>query len=214
VSDIFKEVDEDLRRDQIEKLWRRYGLYVLVGAVAIVAAVAFYSLYWQPHRDDKLKAEGDLFFQAVMLRNTSQEREAAQAFSALADRSSSGYGLLARLDEASTLADRGELAQAVGIYDQLSASASDPTLRDLATLCSVSLSLDTVDPAELKARLDPIAAPDNPLRFSARELLALLAVRKGDSGAAKQMFTELSTDNSAPQGVRARAQEMLPTFGS
>lgn len=213
MSDVFKEVDEDLRRDQLDKLWRRYGAYVIAGAIAIVLATAAY-VYWQNYRLKQVMAEGDAFFQAVMLRSASQEREAAQAFSALADRSSDGYGMLARFNEAGTLADRGELAQAVDIYDRLSSSASDRTLRDIATLCSVSLSLDTVDPAELKARLDPIAAPDNPLRFSARELLALLALRKGDFAVAKQMFTELSTDKSVPQGIRTRAQEMLPTFGS
>ena len=111
------------------------------------------------------------------------------------------------------MAEHGETADAVKIYDQIAAAASDRSLRDLATLCSASLSLDTAEPADLKAKLDPIAAPDNPFRHSARELSALLALRNGDAATAKELFKELAADQSAPSGVRARAEEMLQSLG-
>jgi hypothetical protein len=204
LSDIFQEVDEDLRRDQVAKLWRRYGSYVIAAAVAIVVATGGY-VAWQNYRTRQLMNEGDNFIQGVMLRNSGQSREAVQAFSTLADRTSDGYGTLARFNQAATLAERGETADAVKVYDSLSTSAGDRTLRDLATICSATLSLETADSAELKSRLDPIAAADNPLRYSARELLALLSLHKGDTATAKQLFKELSADQSAPSGVRSRA---------
>lgn len=212
MSDIFQEVDEDLRRDQLFKLWRRYGSYVIGAAIAIVIATAAY-VAWQGYRDKQLMAEGDAFIQALLLRSAGQSHQATEAFAALADQHNDGYGTLARFNEAALMAERGEAAEAVKIYDQISASASDRSLRDLATLCSVSLSLDTADPGELKAKLDPIAAPDNPFRHSARELSALLAVRNGDTATAKELFKELAADQSAPSGVRSRAAEMLQSLG-
>lgn len=212
MSDIFQEVDEDLRRDKLFKLWRRYGSYVFGAAVAIVIATAAY-VAWQNYRTKQIMAEGDSFFQAILLRSAGQSRQATEAFATLAEKHQDGYGTLARLNEAALMAERGDAASAVKIYDQLAASASDRTLRDLATLCSVSLGLDTADPGDLKAKLDPIAAPDNPFRHSARELSALLALRNGDAATAKELFKELAADKTAPSGVRARAEEMLQSLG-
>lgn len=212
LSDIFQEVDEDLRRDRLLKLWRRYGSFIIGGAIAIVIATAAY-VAWQNYRAKQLMAEGDSFVQALLLRNAGQSRQAAEAFASLAERYHDGYGTLARFDEAALLAERGETADAVKIYDQLALSAPDRTFRDLAALCSVSLSLDTADPADLKTKLDPIAAPDNPLRHSARELSALLALRNGDAVTAKELFKELAADQTAPSGVRSRAEEMLQSLG-
>jgi len=208
LADIFQEVDEDLRRDRFTKLWRKYGSFVIAAAVAVVIATGAY-VAWKNYRAKQLMAEGDSFIQAVLLRNAGQSRQATEAFAALAERARDGYGALARFSQASVMAERGEAAEAVKIYDQLATSAPDTALRDLATICSVSLSLESADPAELKAKLEPISAPDNPLRHSARELSALLALHTGDTATARELFKELAADKSAPSGVRSRAEEML-----
>lgn len=213
MSDIFQEVDEDLRYDQATKLWRKYGSYVITGAVMVVAAVAAY-VAWDNYHTRQLSAEGDSFIQAVMLTSNGQTREAAEAFAALAKQSRGGFGTLARFNEAALRIEKGESGEAVKIYDELSTSAADRTLRDLATVCAVSLSLDSGDPAELKKRIDPLAAPDNPFRYSARELLALLAVRSNDQATARQLFKELADDKGAPSGIRSRADEMFQALGS
>jgi hypothetical protein len=208
LADIFQEVDEDLRHDRLFKLWRRYGSFVIAAAVAVVAATGAY-VWWKNHRTAQLMAEGDSFVQAVLLRSAGQSREASDAFAALAARAHDGFGVLARFNQAALLAERGEAADAVKIYDEIAKSAPDAALRDLAVVCSVSLSLESAEPAELKARLEAISAADNPFRHSARELTALLALRTGDSAAARELFKELAADKTAPSGVRARAEEML-----
>ncbi len=208
MSDIFQEVDEDLRRDRFAKLWKRYGSLVIAGAVAIVVATGAY-VAWKNYRTKQLMAEGDSFVQALVLRANGQTREAADAFAALAARTNDGYGMLARFNQAAILAQRGDAAEAVKSYDALASSGPDATLRDLAVLCSVSLSLESVDPAELQARLAPIAKPDNPLRYSARELSALVALHAGDKAKARDLFKELSGDETAPSGIRSRADEIL-----
>ena len=84
-------------------------------------------------------------------------------------------------------------------------SASNSTAVILLALNS----LDTAEPDELIARLAPLTADDNAWRYSARELTALLRLRKGDTAGATDLLTMLAEDTGAPQGTRARAQELL-----
>ena len=83
MSDVFQEVDEDLRRDRAAKLWKRYGIFVIAAAVAIVIATGGY-VAWKNYRTKQLTAQGDAFIQALVLRANGQTREAADAFAALA----------------------------------------------------------------------------------------------------------------------------------
>ena len=212
MSDVFQEVDEDLRRDQLAKLWKRYGIYVIGAAVAIVAATGGY-VAWKNYRTKQLMAQGDAFVQALVLRANGESREAVDAFAALADSTSDGIGTLARFNQAALLADRGDAAEAVKVYDALATQAPQKALRDIAVLCAVALSLESVDAAESQARLEPLMAPDNPFRFSAKELSALVALHAGDTAKARDLFKALAEDETAPSGIRGRAEEMLQAAG-
>lgn len=211
MADIFQEVDEDLRHEQFVRLWKRYGSYVVILAVLIVAATAGY-VVWKQHRLAKRTAEGNAFAAAMNLTDADRLGDAANAFGDLAAKSSGGYASLARLRQASLLARQGELAKAVKVYDALATSGADKTIRDLASLQSIALSLETVDPAKLKARLKPLI-DDSTWRYSALELSALLAVRTGDKEHAREILSELKDAAGAPSGIRSRAAEMYDALG-
>lgn len=212
MSDIFKEVDEDLRHEQLTKLWQRYGIYVIAGAVAIVVATGGY-VGWKNYRTQQLMAQGDAFIQALVLRANGQTREAADAFAALAESTDDGIGTLARFNQAALLADHGDAGEAVKVYDTIAVEAPQKSLRDLAVLCAVALSIESVDAGESQARLAPLMTPENPFRFSATELSALVALRAGDTAKARELFKSLVDDGAAPSGIRGRAQEMLLAAG-
>jgi hypothetical protein len=212
LSDVFKEVDEDLRRDQLAKLWKRFGVFVIAGAVAIVAATGGY-VAWKNYRTKQLMQQGDAFVQALVLSANGQTHEAAEAFAALADGTDDGIGILARFNQASILAESGEAGEAVKVYETIAATAPQKSLRDIAVLSIVALSLESVDPAESQARLEPLLAADNPFRFSARELSALVAFHAGDIAKARELFKELSEDKAAPSEIRGRAEQMLLAVG-
>src|SRR3974377_444310 len=79
VSDIFQEVDEEVRREQLKKLWERYGNYIVAAAALVLAAIAAWRAYgwWQA----KLAAEnGAQFEAAISLAGTGKHTEAAGAF--------------------------------------------------------------------------------------------------------------------------------------
>ena len=125
-----------------------------------------------------------------------------------------GYRTLARMRAAGLKADAGDVAGAVTLWNAVAAdSNADPLLRDLASLRATERELDHGDPAQLEARLKPLAAPDNPWSGLAQEQLALLDLRQGKVEDARKMLQTLSTSLESPPGLRARANALLAGLG-
>jgi hypothetical protein len=136
--------------------------------------------------------------------------EALEAFGGLAEDATAGYATLARFRAAAIKAGEGDAAAAAAIYDAIAKDSDvDPLYADLARLYYVLSMLESGAPDDLAARLNPLLAADGPWRFSARELAALIAMRKGDTAAARENYTTLADDPKTPAGARARAAEML-----
>lgn len=212
LSDIFREVDEDIRSTQLKALWDRYGVVVLGGAVAIVIATAI-GVYWQDSQQQKREAAAQQFLEGDKLIQNGKITEAEAHFAALAKAGADGYALLARMKEAAIKVEKGDAPGAIAAFDALASdSAMDPLLRAVASLKAALLLFDTASADELKLRLAPLATPEAPLRYSARELLAFLALRENDIAQARQTFQELADALDAPQGLRARAAEILKSL--
>jgi hypothetical protein len=209
VSDIFREIEEDLHRDRYKKLWAKYGNVVIAAAVVLVVATGAWEAWktYKLHRDEAL---GQRYAEALKLAQAGHATEAAAAFAKLAEEASAGYTALARLQEAALLAKAGNAEGAVAVYDRLAADSSvDQAYRDLATLLAVLHGIDKGDPAVLASRLEPLTAAASPWRHSALELSAILAERMGDKARAEQLYARLADDGTAPADIRARAAEML-----
>jgi hypothetical protein len=205
VADIFQEVDEEVRREQLKKLWERYGHYIVAGCVVIVLAVAAWRGYdWWATK--KAAESGAAFEQAISLAEAGKHEEAEAAFAKIAGDGTAGYRMLAQLREAAELASSDKKA-AVKDYDAIAADrAAGEAMRDFATLRAGLLLVDSASYGEMRARLEPLAGADRPFRHSARELLALSAWKEGDMGAARQWTNLIVTDPQTPAGVRSRAE--------
>jgi hypothetical protein len=205
VADIFQEVDEEVRREQLHKLWQRYGNLLIAACILVVAAVGAWRGYewWQ---NKKAGESGAAFENAVTLAEAGKHQEAETAFAKLAAEGSAGYRPLARLREAAemALADR---PAAVKAYDELAADKSaGQVIDDLAALRAGFLLVDTAPYSQIRERLEPLTAADKTFRHSARELLALSAWRSGDMTAARQWTDMIITDPGSPPGSRSRAE--------
>lgn len=210
---LLKEVSDELKKERYAELWKAYGNYVIGAAVALVLAMSGYQ-GWTTYQQGQREAEGEKFAQAQTLAEGGRPAEAAAAFAALAEEAGAGYATLSRLRAAALQAKAGDTGGAVAIYDSLAGdSSAGETYRDLAVLLSVLHQLDSGDPDALMARLAPLTAEDIPWHYSALELTALLADRAGDRDRAREIFTRLGDDAGAPQGLRARAREMLIYLG-
>ena len=212
MSDIFNEVDEELRRDRAMALWKRYGKYAVGGALAIVLATSAV-VGWREYQTRQRAAEGERFAAAVADARAGRNAEAAAAFAALAGSAKSGYAALARFREAAALVQLGKTQDAVAAYDRLAAeNASDKALRDLARLEAVMLLMETAGVDEVMARLKPLAA-EGAMRHLARELEAVLLLKSGKTAEVKAALARLADDAEAPAGVRGRAAELLAALG-
>lgn len=208
MTDIFHEVDEEVRRDRMMGLWRRYGVYFIVVAVILVGAVAAYE-GWQAWQRGQAAADAATFAAAERLARDGKHGEAAAAFQRLAAEGTAGYRALAGLRAAAAQAEAGDRSQAIAQYDRVAADSGVPDLyRQLAQLTAAYHRLDEAEPAELHRRLESLAA-DGPWRHIARELLALASLRSGDRAGAEKAFAEVADDPAAPAGARARAAELL-----
>jgi hypothetical protein len=214
VVDIFDEVEEDLRTERAARLLRRYGWVIIAVAVLVVGAAVGWQLWsrWQTSQD---LAAARLYVAAQAAGTGPSGASAAIAdFDRQAAAAPEGYRTLSRLRAAELKADSGDLPGAVALLDQVAADASaDPLLRDLASLVVAQRELDHADPAQLQARLKPLALPGNPWAPLAKEQLALLDLRQGNITQARTALKALSIDIVAPAGVRQRATTILAGLG-
>jgi hypothetical protein len=205
VSDIFQEVDEEVRREQLKKLWERYSIYIVALAVLIVAGIGAWRAYeyWVAQ---KAAAAGAAFESAVTLSEQGKHAEAETAFAKVVTEAPAGYRVLARFRAAAELAQV-KPADAVKAYDDIAADRSlDATWQDLAGLRAGMLLVDTAPLADMRRRLDPLAEPSRTFRHTARELLALAAWRSNDVTDARRYIDMIAADGETPPGTRARIE--------
>ncbi len=214
---IFREIDEELRQEHYAKLWKSYGSYIIGAALALVISVAGYQ-GWRAYDLKTRQADGEKFALAMGLPQGAKSDKARQAFLDLAAKAGSGYAMLAKFQDAALLAESGRDVDAAAAYRDLAGDSSiDAVYRDLALLLGVMNEMNAGkggDRKELARRLAPLTADNNPWRFTARELTAVLAYRAGDATRARELYSALSNDAFAPQGLRKRAQEMLAALES
>ncbi len=208
MSDIFHEVDEEVRREQLKKLWERYQYVVIAAVVLILVGISAWRGYewWEAKRAGET---GAAFEAAVTLSEAGKRAEAAEAFAKIAAEGSSGYRALARLREAAELAEQDPKA-AIAAYEKIAADRTvGPVLQDLAALRAGQLLVDSVSYEELRQRLEPLTASGRPFRHNARELLALSAWRSGDAAAAKRWSDMVIADAETPASLRGRIEMLV-----
>jgi hypothetical protein len=212
VSDesLFREVDEEVRQEQIKKLWDKYGNYFTALCILIVLAVAGFKgwQYWQLRQAEEAARAYEA---AVTLLTEGKHAEADAAFAAIGH---SGYGKVAALRRAESLVAQGKTDEAVAAYDALAAdSSADQAVRDLARMRAAYALVDKLPPAELISRIGSFDNDQSPWRAAAREVFALSAYRTGDLAMADRYLNALIADITTPRGVRQRARIMLDLIG-
>lgn len=213
MSDIFTEVDEDLRRDRAERLWQKYGTYVIGVAVLIVVGTAGF-VGWREY--DRRQAEaGAVKYVAALDRARGEDAAAgAAALESVVREAPAGYGALARLHEAALKARTDQAAAA----EQYRALAVDtrltPEIRDAASVLAALNSVEKADPALLERQVATTATPASPWRHISWEIAALAAMKAGNVEQARTLYARIADDPEAPAALRGRAAEMIAALGS
>jgi hypothetical protein len=207
VSELFDEVDEEVRRDQLKKLWDQYSIYIIAGALLIIAAVGGWRGY--QYLEAKKAAEaGTAFDRAVELSEQNKHAEAEAAFNDLAAKAPSGYRMLARMRAAAEVATHDPQA-AAKMYDDIAADRSvGAEQRELAKVRAAALLLEKATYPNMLTRLEASAAQGATFRHTARELLALSAWHANDSAAARKWLDLIAGDGETPPSLRSRAEAL------
>jgi hypothetical protein len=213
VSELFDEVDEEVRRDQLKKLWDKYSIFIIAGALLIIAGVGGWRGY-QYFEAKKAAEAGAAFDKAVELSEANKHTEAEAAFNDLAAKAPSGYRMLARLRAAAAEVASHDPKAAAKLYDDIAADRSvgaEP--QDLARIRAAGLLVDSAPYSEMLQRLESSTGPQATFRHTARELLALSAWRANDAAAARKWLDLIANDGETPPSLRSRAealQALLP----
>ena len=206
---LFREVDEEFRRDQALRLWKQYGNYVVAVALAVIIGVAGYQgwEYWKTYRAE---TAGTAYYQALSHLEQDQTEQAQAIFSDLASDGHQGYASLARLQLAGILAGQGQVEEAVAAYDAVADDGSAAReFRDLARVRAGYLLAETASPEDLQKRLAVLDGPDSPWRNAVREILASAHYRTGNLMEADRLMNEILADPEAPPSMRQRAEMMV-----
>lgn len=209
-GDVFlREVDEDVRREQLAKLWERFGLYIVAVAVLIVVGIGGVK-WWQYRQASLSEAAGERFEAAARIASSGKPEDITKAFSGIITNAPQGYSVLARMRVAGSLAASGKPAEALAEYEALAKdTAIDPILRDYASLQAAMLRVDSADAAEMQTRLAPLTTATSPWRHMAREVQALAAIKAGKTDEARKHLEALLGERTLPPTMLERVQLLL-----
>jgi len=203
VSDIFQEVEEDVRRERYEQLWKKYGNYILALAGVLVLGVAGYQA-WQNYDLTQRQKVSDQFRAASQSAQSGNAPKAETDFAALAKDAPSGYATLAKFHLAAAYLQQGKRDPAVALLRELAAS-SDDVIANTARLRLAWIMADASPKADIVSQLQPLMAADSPWRFAASEVVAYIDLKDGARAQAIDEYQKLSQDAEAPTSLRQRA---------
>lgn len=212
MSDVFNEVDEELRREQANRIFRKFLPLIIIIVVVIVGGVSWYQGWgwWQA----KQKAEAaETYTAAAQLLEDEKFDEALLAFQEFSNSGPKGYAALAKMQAAIATMKMGKSAEAAALFTEAATAFDSQLLSDLASLKAVMVVVEDMTLADLDARLGPMASAGRPFRALARELIASKAMEEGSTDRAREEFTLLSYSLDAPAGTRQRAQIALSLLG-
>lgn len=209
-----REVNDELRSDQMKAVWTRFGGIIIGIAVLIVLGTVGkvgYD-YWQEASSSQ---SGDTFLAAL---NLARENKSDEALAALTELEKDGYGsypVLAQLRVATLQAQKGETDSAVAAFSEIGRDTRIPAaLRDAARLRAAYLLIDAGTYEQVSSEVEQLAVPQNAMRHSAREALGLSAYKAGDYAKAKSWFQQIVDDAQSPRGIMNRAQMLLDVIAS
>ena len=204
-----REVNEELRSEQLQTAWKRFRPFIIGLAIVIVVGVAGASLFeWWQARESS--ASGDRSLTAIKAANDKQTDEAIKQFEQLSKDGFGSYPVLARMRLATLKAEKGDAKGATADFLAIGQDSAVPkAMRNVAKLRAGWLMVDTAGYDEIAGQVEELAAASSAVRHSAREMLGLSAYKAGNHAKAKEWMQQIADDNDAPAGARTRARMIL-----
>ena len=209
----FREVDEELRRDEMADFARRYGRWIIGAIVVALLALAGF-LYWRHHQEEVAGRQGEQFQQAIDSLGANKPDEASKQLAELSTSDIDGYRAMARFTEADILLQKNDLKGAAAKFATIAQddSLAEP-FRNLALIRQTAAEFDTLKPEVVVNRLRGLAVQGSPWFGSAGEMVALAYLEQGRRDLAGQLFGQIAATEHVPESIRQRAVQMSGTLG-
>lgn len=209
----YREVDEELRREQVSRAMRRYGVAAAILVLLFLGAVGGY-LWWQQEKEKRAGEQSETLNRVFEDVASGRTKGIDSRLDDIAKDAGPGYRAAALLTKAAVAVQTGNDAAAITTYK---AVAQDEDFaqpyRDLATIRQTALEYDTLAPAAVIERLKPLAVAGNPWFGSAGEMVAVAHLKAGKPELAAPIFAAIAKDESVPGSIRSRAREMASSLG-
>jgi hypothetical protein len=206
VSDIFHEVEEEVRRERFEKLWKKYGDYAIAGVAAVIIGVAGYKFYDRYQTQQRMNASS-AFNSAQASLDSGNAASAATSFNALAKTAPGGYAAVAQLAAADALYASSKRGEAIALYKTIAAKDSS-AIGNIARIRAAWATVESSSKSDLETLLAPMTSSTSSWRFLAGEVLAYADYRAGAMQQAQREYEALAADANAPEALRARVRAM------
>jgi hypothetical protein len=213
VSDLFEEVEEQLRSDRYRTLVLKALPWVLAILVAAILGVGGY-WGWSHYQQRAMEKASDQYAAGLDAFVSGREPQAVQLWGEVAKSPSKAYRSLALMQLGGVKLAENKPAQAVALFDQAAAAAPDDILGDAARLKSAFALMDTAPYKDVEGRLTPLMQDDRPYRAQAHEALAFAKLMAGDTAGARDAFNAIGQTLDAPEGARARARAAVQLIDS
>jgi hypothetical protein len=208
-----REVDEELRRERVNKFFARYGWWVIGGAVLVLAAIGGF-IWWQAHRAEAVGAEGETLVEALTSIEAGNRAAAAPKIAQLSQSSIEGYRAAALFTRANTETAAGNAPAAIITLRSIAQNEDlDEAYRQAALIRQTSLEFDTLQPRVVIQRLGPLARPGSPWLGTAGEMVGIAHLKMHRPDLAGPIFAAIGRDEHAPGAIRARAVQMAASLG-
>lgn len=210
---LLREVDDAVRQDQYAEAAQRYGKPLTAAVLLGLAAFGGY-LYWDGRQDAGREADGEALVGAMDQVERGNLASGDTALAPIVADGGSGAAAAAEMLKAGIAMEQGKPAEAAAIYDRVAADGEAPqALRDLATIRSVTARYDTMKPADVVAKLKPLAVPGNPWFGPAGELVAMAYLDQNKQAEAGALFAAIAKHESTPDTLKSRARQMAGVLG-
>lgn len=210
---LLREVDEAVRQDQLADVAQKYGKPIVAGVILVLAAFGGY-LFWDNRQDAAREADSEKFIAALDEVERGNLASGDAALAPVIAEGGAGSRAAAQLLKAGIAMEQGKAAEAAALYDQVAADGDAPqAMRDIAMIRAVAARYDTMKPADVVARLKPLATPGNAWFGAAGELVAMAYLDQGNQAEAGALFAAIARDDTAPESLRSRSRQMAGLLG-
>ena len=208
-----REVDENLRRDQLADFGKKYGNWIIAGLIVFLAAAGGW-IWWQHHQVDRSEKQVEELAQIYTDIGAGKVNSAPRRLDALAESGKKGVRASALFTRAALAIQQNDLKLALSTYKEIAGDGSLPQpYRDAALIRQTALEFDSVKPDEVIKRLEPLAKPGNPWFSSAGEMTAMALIKQGKKQEAGRLFAAIAKDKTVPDQSRARAVQSAGSLG-